>query len=158
MKYKIIAFLLLCTFSAVQAQTDSLSLVKKRNAECIVASTFVPGLGQMLKGHHVEGSLFLLSEVALVGAATFPYLLAQDQLKTIQDPNTAYSSFVSAKKSYNNQRIVSYTLYGAAAALHIVNMARAYTLQDKKIQYAVYPTAIPTQDDYAYGVGLTLKF
>lgn len=57
------------------------TLRKKRNTTAIIASTFIPGMGQMLKKQGGSGAAFLISELALFGGGTACYFLGQTKQK-----------------------------------------------------------------------------
>lgn len=133
------------------------------NGKALVASFFIPGLGQMIKRRYTEGSFTLIGELALVGGGVGTYFIGKEQLKIMQDRNVEYGAFQSAKNMYNTMRIVSYTCYGAAAALYIFNLYRAYTVTPRiKNGIAFYPTLIPTneyvQPTYTMGAGMSINF
>lgn len=130
------------------------------NGKALAASFFIPGSGQMIKRRYTEGSLTLLGELVLVGGGVGTYFIGKKQLNIMQDRTVEYEAFHSAKNTYNTMRIVSYTCYGAAAALYIFNLYRAYTITPRpKRGIAFYPTVIQS-DEYnlAMGVGMTIKF
>lgn len=134
-------------------------VVQKENGIALLESIFVPGLGQMLKGYYVEGSLMLAGELALIGGGIGTYCAAQNKLEIMKDKSGTYESFITARQQYNGLRAANYTLYGVTIALHAFNMYRAYTLKSKKSTYAFNPTIIPMEEDKsAYGVCLTVNF
>ncbi len=130
------------------------------DGKALAASFFIPGSGQMIKRHYTEGVFTLVGELALVGGGVGTYFIGKKQLGIMQDRTVEYEAFHSAQKMYNTMRIVSYSCYGAAAALYIFNLYRAYTVQARpKRAYAFYPTVIPAEDyNVAMGVGMTIKF
>lgn len=132
---------------------------KSGNGLALLKSTFVPGLGQMGKGHVGKGWGVLLGELALVGGGLTCYGIANQQLDKMKDPATTLTEFGSAKKTYNNCRVTSIVFYSAAAALYVGNLFQAYFIRDKKQGLITfYPALIPTEDDMAAGVGLTYNF
>lgn len=132
---------------------------KKENSIAIVGSTFVPGLGQMLKGHYLEGALTLGGELALIGAGVGTYVAAKNKLEILGTEKCTYDVYCTTKKEYNGLRAANYTMYGLALAVHAFNMYRAYTLSSKKNTYAFLPVIIPMEEDNAaYGVCLTVNF
>lgn len=132
---------------------------KKSNARAIVASTFIPGLGQMNKGHYLEGSLTLVGEVALLGAGVGTLYAARKQTKIMNSYGIDYATYQAAQKARPIYQGVSYACFGLAAVLYGVNLWRAYTLEPKPRNYAFYPAIISTDNNnYAYGLGATIKF
>lgn len=140
-----------------QRQRDS-------NTRAIVASTFIPGLGQMLKGHGGSGTAFLLSEIVLFGGGTACYFMGQKQVKTMKAVGTSYEDYKSAKNMKNTYDIAMYTAFGLGAVLHIGNMVHAWVVKDKHLPQNISfaPAIIPTnellQPSYAYGAGVQIKF
>lgn len=132
---------------------------KKANTSAIVASVFIPGVGQMLKEHYVEGALTLVGEVALLGAGVGTYFGAKQQTKIMNSYGIDYATYQSAQKAKPIYQGVSYTCFALAAVLYGVNLWRAYTLEPKQRNYAFYPTIIQTENtSYALGLGATIKF
>ena len=149
--------------TAVKYEKYSKEYIQKQKA----ASIFVPGAGQMMKHQYTEGSLTLVGELALVGGGVSCYFVGKKQLNIMKDRLVEYDSFRSAEKTYNSMRIASYTCYGAATALYIYNLCRAYLLPNMnknlkgkyKLETQVYPTLIPTSDvNLAIGMGVSVKF
>lgn len=151
-------------WNAQQAQKakDAKKAEAKRNAAALVASVFVPGVGQMTKGHYVEGAITLVGEVALIGGGVGTLLGAQKQTKIMNSYGIDYATYQSAQKAKPIYQGVSYACFGLAAVLYGVNLWRAYTLTPKQRNYAFYPTIIPMEDttnsNYALGLGATIKF
>ena len=139
-------------------------VVHKSNTRAIVASTFIPGLGQMLKGQGGSGAAFLLSEVVLFGGGTTCYFLGQNQAKIMKEKGTTYEQYTNAKKMKNVYDIAMYTAFGIGAAVHIGNMVHAWVVKDKKLaqNIAFAPAIIPTNEystpSYAMGAGIQIKF
>lgn len=135
---------------------------KKSNTNAIIASAFIPGTGQMLKGHYTEGALTLVGEVALLGAGVGTYFGAKQQTKIMNSYGIDYATYQAAQKAKPIYQGVSYTCFGLAVVLYGVNLWRAYTLEPKQRNYAFYPTIIPventTNSNYALGLGATIKF
>lgn len=141
---------------------DSLRIVRSNNAKALAASIFIPGAGQMVKRHYVEGSLTLIGEVALLGAGVGTYFGAKQQTKIMNSYGIDYATYQAAQKAKPVYQGVSYTCFGLAAILYGVNLWRAYTIEPKQHNYAFYPTIIPventTNSNYALGLGATIKF
>ena len=138
--------------------------VQKSNTRAIVASTFIPGLGQMIKGQGGAGAAFLVSELALFGGGTACYFLGQKSLKQMQAYGVSYDDYLAAQKNKQVCDIAMYTCFGLGAAVHITNMVHAWLCPDKHLQSTVSfaPTLIPTNEysspSYAMGVGVQYKF
>lgn len=137
---------------------------KKSNARALAASTFIPGLGQMLKGQGGSGAAFLLSEVALFGGGTVCYFMGQKQVETMKATGTTYTQYTDAKKMKNVYDIAMYAAFGVGAVVHIGNMVHAWVVKDKHLAQNVTfaPAIIPineyTTPSYAYGAGVQIKF
>ena len=138
--------------------------VAKSNGRALVASTFIPGLGQMLKGQGGSGAAFLLSEVVLFGGGTACYFLGQEQSKIMKSTGTTYEQYSDAKKMKNTLDIAMYTAFGIGAVVHIGNMVHAWVVKDKHLAQnitfapAIIPTNEYTTPSYAYGAGVQIKF
>lgn len=136
----------------------------RSNTRAIVASTFIPGVGQMLKGQGGAGAAFLLSEVALFGGGTVCYFLGQNQAKIMKSTGTTYEQYVTAKNQKNILDIAMYACFGVGAAVHIGNMINAWYAKDLHMSsnWAFVPAVIPTNEfsnpSYAYGAGVQIKF
>lgn len=137
---------------------------KKSNTRAIVASTFIPGLGQMLKGQGGSGAAFLISELALFGGGTACYFIGQDQLRTMKAMGTSYNDYINAKKTKNICDIAMYTCFGVGVAVHIGNMIHAWCMKDKHLSAnltfapAIIPVNVYSNPSYAYGAGVQIKF
>lgn len=137
--------------------------VQRSNARAIVASTFIPGMGQMLKKQGGSGAAFLISELILFGGGTACHFLGEEQaniMKTTKD----YSEYKNAKNMKNTLDIAMYTAFGVGAAVHIANMVHAWYVKDKHLSKDITftPTIIPTNEystpSYAVGAGVQFKF
>ena len=136
----------------------------KSNGRALAASTFIPGLGQMLKGQGGSGAAFLISELALFGGGTACYFLGAEQAKIMKAPGTSYSEYQNAKKMKNVYDIVMFSAFGVGAAVHIANMVHAWYVKDKKapVNFTFVPAIIPVNElsspSYAVGAGVQIKF
>ena len=139
-------------------------LIVKSNTRALLASTFIPGMGQMLKKQGGTGAAFLISEIALFGGGTACYFLGEDQVKIMKSTGTSYSDFQNAKNLKNTLDIAMFTCFGIGAAVHIANMVHAWYVRDKKLvaRFAFTPAIIPTNEystpNYAMGAGVQIKF
>ena len=137
---------------------------RKSNARAIVASSFIPGMGQMLKGQGGAGAAFLVSEVALFGGGTACYFFGQEQAR-IMKTSISYEDYAVARDNKRTWDIATYCCFGVGAAVHIANMVQAYFAIDKRLQNhntAFIPALIPTNEyshpQYAMGAGVQIKF
>lgn len=133
---------------------------KRTDTNALVASLFIPGLGQMLKYHTVEGGVTLACEVTLLGIGVGTYFGAKKQNNIMNSYGIDYNTYKSAADSKKALQGTSYAFFGLAVALYGVNLWRAYTLKPKRRNLTFYPTIIPTNDNtnYALGMGATINF
>ena len=136
------------------------NFMHKKNVSAMVASVFVPGVGQMVKRHYGSGVLTLLGEVVFVGGAVSSYFIAQNQLSIMNDYNVSIGDFNSAKKNYGICRITNLACLSAAGALYVYSLIRTGTMQYKmkNDHLSFIPALIPTEQGLASGVYLTVKF
>lgn len=146
-------------FDGCNTYTNFGKLKKRYDARAIAASTFIPGMGQMLKGQYGAGCGFLFSELALFCGGTACYFLADKQNDIMTKRGTSYDDYNAAKNKKNTYNIAMYCCFGAGAALHIANMCHAYMCFDKKLAKrlsAFEPAIIPineySQPNYALGI------
>ena len=146
--------------------------MKQIDGIALAASFFVPGAGQMYKGEGGKGAGILISEVALVGGGVTCYFLGKKQLNIMRDRTVEYTAFNAAQKNYNTMRIISYSCYGAAAALYIFNLCHAYLMhpsEDPKVkkrlgveEIGFCPSIMPINEfsnpSYAMGAGIQIRF
>ena len=138
---------------------DSLRIVRDNNAKALAVSVFLPGVGQMIKRHYLEGTLTLVGEIALLGAGVGTHFAAKKQAKTMNSYGIDYDTYKSAQKAKPIYEGVSYACFGLAAVLYGINLWRAYTIEPKQSKYAFYPTLILTNDNnYALGLCANIKF
>lgn len=149
--------------AAEKRKQDSLQIVKDRNTRAIVASTFIPGLGQMLKKQGGTGAAFLLSEIVVFGGGTACYFFGEEQSK-IMKTSKDYNEYTNAKNLKNTLDIAMYTAFGVGAAIHITNMIHAWYVKDRNlpVNMTFAPAIIPTNEfsnpSYAMGAGVQIKF
>lgn len=145
-------------------EEEQKSEVKHRNTTAIVASSFIPGMGQMLKGQYGSGTAFLVSEIALFGGGTTCYFLGQEQHRIMKDTGTSYADYQKAKNTKKTLDIAMWTCFGVGIAVHASNMVHAWYVKDKHlpVDWTFAPAIIPTNDllqpSYAYGAGVQIKF
>lgn len=145
---------------AEKRRQDSLRITKSDNTKALIASLFVPGAGQLVKHHHIEGSITLVGEVALLGVGIGTYFGAKKQMDIMNSYGIDYATYQTAHKSIPVYQGVSYACFGLAAVLYGVNLWRAYTLEPKQRFYTFYPTIIPIENtnNYAFGLSANIKF
>ncbi|WP_298062022.1 hypothetical protein [uncultured Rikenella sp.] len=144
-----------------QDQNDQNSLKKQKktaNTKALGLS-IIPGVGLMQKGRTGEGVAYLLGDIALVGGGVGMLAYANKQQDIMNDRNTNFDQYNTAKSNYNTAKTISYCCFGAAAALYVVNLVRSYVAEPKRIQWAIVPAMNPTSP---YGpnmsVNLTLAY
>ena len=129
------------------------------NGTAFFKSMFVPGIGQIGKGHVAEGVLTLVGEVALVGGAVGCYYIAQDKLNVMRDPIVNYEDFITARQTYNTCQTTSYILWGTAGALYVFNLIRAVSAKPRYRDGLTFaPSFIPSETGLTPGVSFTLNF
>ena len=134
------------------------SYIHKKNVSAIVASALVPGSGQMIKRHYGEGIATLVGEVALIGAGAGTYIAAKNKENIMNSYNIDYETYQSAQQSQKVLQGVSYTMFGLAVVVYGINLWLAYTMDVKQKQYVFYPTINSNNNNYALGLGATIKF
>ncbi len=133
---------------------------RKANAGAFVASTFIPGMGQMIKKHGGAGAAFLISELALAGGGTACYFVGKEQTKTMESLGTTYDGYLIAKKKKKMMDIGMLVGYGGGALVHITNMIHAACVKDDRQTNVTWSMAmIPTNeyDKFAYALGVGVK-
>ncbi len=149
---------------SADAEAKEKELQKEASKRAIIASTFIPGMGQMLKKQGGSGTAFLISELALFGGGTACYFLGQNQLKNMKASTTSYEDYKTAKNMKNTLDIAMYACFGVGAAVHIANMVHAWYVKDKNpsIRVAFVPAVIPINEfsnpSYAMGAGVQITF
>lgn len=136
----------------------------KENGKPLAASVFLPGLGQMIKGHGAEGAFTLIGELGLIGGGVATYYVAKNELELLKTGTLDLNGYNTATQKYNDMRIVTYTLFAAAGALYVFNLCRAYLVIDKKNNshlknLSFHPAILPTENQQiAMGVGMSVMF
>lgn len=150
-----------------QMRADSINNLKKNNAKmgaaATAASIFIPGSGQMLKGHYGAGVGFLLSEIVLCGGGTFLYFWGQKNEKgLLQNYNSsveAYDAYQSNSKTKKICDIGMLSCFGAAAVLHVANIIHAGCIKDRRHPSLSFsPSITPTPNSTAYGLAMRYNF
>lgn len=138
--------------------------IAKYNGRSLAASTFIPGMGQMLKKQGGSGTAFLLSELAVFGGGAACYYLGKQQTKKMNSFGISYDEYKSAANMKNIMNIAMYTCFGVGAAIHISNMVHAWYVKDKNLPVHVtfVPAIIPINElsnpSYAMGAGVQITF
>lgn len=139
--------------------------LKKNDKKAIAASTFIPGLGQMLKGQYGAGCGFLFGELALFGGGTACYFLENKQTDIMSKRGISYDDYITAKNNKQTYKIAMYCCFATGAALHIANMCHAYCCRSKRMmrdKVFLEPSIIPINDyaniNYALGVKVQYNF
>lgn len=150
--------------SIAKAEKDAKELKKKENApnvKSLVSSIFVPGLGQILKGHALEGSLTMVGSIGCLAVGIGTYASGKKQLDFIKENKLGINEFKSAKKKYKSLQATSYIFYSLSGIIYAFNLYRSWTIETKKYSsfyYSFYPTVIPSENDLALGVGMSVNF
>ncbi len=141
------------------------SLTKKRTANVkALGLSVIPGVGLMQKGRTGEGVAYLLGDIALIGGGVGMLAYANKQQDIMNDRNTNFDQYNTAKSNYNTAKTVSYCCFGAAAALYVVNLVRSYVAEPKpgaRLQWAVVPSMNPTSpygSNMSINLALSYKF
>lgn len=158
--YRVWVLCQVATSGNVQPQWEELKGTgDDRPGIALVKSMFVPGLGQIGKGHVAEGTITMVGDVALIGGAVGCYYMAKDKLNVMRDPQVTYDDFTAAQKSYNTLRTTSYILWGAAAGVYVFNLVRAVTAKPRRTDMlTVAPSVMPTEDGFTPSLSLTFNF
>lgn len=150
--------------AAEKQRQDSLRMVRKSNARALAASTFIPGMGQMLKKQGGSGAAFLLSEVIVFGGGAACYYLGKQQTEKMNSFGISYDEYKSAVNMKNKMNIAMYACFGVGATIHIANMVHAWYVKDKNlpVHVAFVPAIIPINElsnpSYAMGAGVQITF
>lgn len=134
--------------------------LQKKNITATVASVFVPGAGQMIKGHYGSGVATLLGEVSLISGAVTSYYIAQNQRDIMNSFDVSSSSYNTAYKNYKVCRTTYITCLSTAGALYVYNLIRTFTMKQKfhNRNLSFSPALIPIENSMSAGFSLTLKF
>ncbi len=132
--------------------------VDRYNWSCLFRS-IVPGVGQMSKGHVGKGVVTLVGETLLVGSAVGCYFLAENQFKKMQASEYCDQAYALAQSNYSILKKSQPFLWGAAGALYVFNLVRAFTLDKKTTDNLVIaPSVMCTPRATTPTFGLTLRF
>lgn len=121
-----------------------ISKKNKRDANATaLAYSLIPGVGLMKKGHKTEGTIYLVSDIALLGCGLGLLAYSNNQQAILNNKNSTFEQYNTAKNNYNIAKSVSYCCFGAAATLYCVNLIRSYFARptiDGSIQWAIAPS------------------
>ena len=140
---------------------------KKRNSRInntALAYSIIPGVGLMTKGHYIEGSCYLLADVALIGGGFGALSQANKQNDLIKTGFLDRDQILQAQKKRDNAKVASYCCFGAAAAVYVVNLIRSYVAEPKnRKSFAINITpemapAICGKSDMFMNFALTYSF
>lgn len=150
--------------SIANAEKNAIKEKRKKNGIALVESMFLPGVGQMVKGHGAEGAFTLIGELGLIGGGVATYYVAKNELELLKTGTLDLNGYNTSTQKYNDMRTVTYTLFAAAGALYVFNLCRAYLATDKKSQtnlknLSFYPAIVPIENQQvAMGAGMTINF
>lgn len=147
--------------SLVKIVTSDHNLTVNRKA---MLYSFVPGLGLMKKGHPIEGTIYLVGEVACVGSIITSQNFRQNSFKKLSNTTDA-----KMKTKYANQvntcTAVRNISIGTAALLYGLNLWRSYVAEpsmsaEPKWQWVFAPTPMDNEisDEIGLGIALTYRF
>lgn len=151
-------------YDAQKAQKESAirDQVQQSNAAAIAMSAFIPGSGQMYKGHYTEGVFTMIGDLGLIGGGVACHFMANKQRDIAKAWNVDYDTYSAANKQEKNLRIAEYSLFGAAGALYIFNLCRAYLAPNKKLMSKLnadlYPTMIPVNGTQNPAMAIQINF
>lgn len=140
------------------------SATKKTINGKALAYSLIPGVGLMMKGHKVEGTVYMVGDIALIGGG-FAFMANANKQKDIMNSHsTGIDQYKSAEKKYNSSKTAAYCCFGAAAGLYIVNLVRGYVAEPKpgaRLQWAVVPSVasnIYGETNMSVNLALSYKF
>lgn len=124
-----------------------------------LACSLFPGLGQIIvKKNKPVGYAFMIGDLALIGGGVFCLLESNNQYDISQNPNYTSNYRQDAYDNYKMLDTSSKILFGAAAAVYVINLYTAYKMPKKTNGFALTPKLIPENNDLAFGVGISYNF
>lgn len=129
-----------------------------------LAYSLIPGVGLMMKGHKVEGTVYMVGDIALLGGGLAFMAQANKQKDIMNSHSTGIDQYKSAEKKYNSSKTAAYCCFGVAAALYVVNLVRGYVAEPKpkaRLQWAVVPSVAPNmygEPNMSVNLALSYKF
>lgn len=133
---------------------------RKTNFKAAGVSTFVPGLGLVLKGHN-EGYAYLGAEAALcLGGVMVPELMRKSYINKRNNETNANNRDVYTSRA-NACRKISIISGTCAGLLHVANIVHSFIAEpksDAKLHWQV--AAIPVDNGFSneYAMGLSLSY
>ena len=124
-----------------------------------LACSFFPGLGQIIvKKNKPVGYAFMIGDLALVGGGVYCLLESNNQYDISQNPNYTSNYRQDAYDNYKMLDTSCKILFGAAAAVYVINLYTAYKMSTKTKGFAFAPKLIPENNNLAYGIGISYNF
>ena len=124
-----------------------------------LACSLFPGLGQIIvKKNKPVGYAFMIGDLALIGGGVFCLLESNNQYDISQNPNYTSNYRQDAYDNYKMLDTSSKILFGAAAAVYVINLYTAYKMPKKTNGFALTPKLIPENNDLAFGIGISYNF
>jgi hypothetical protein len=118
-----------------------------------------PGLGQIIvKKNKPVGYAFMIGDLALIGGGVYCLLESNNQYDISQNPNYTSNYRQDAYDNYKMLDTSSKILFGAAAAVYVINLYTAYKMPTKTKGFAFAPKLIPENNNLAYGIGISYNF
>jgi len=118
-----------------------------------------PGLGQIIvKKNKPVGYAFMIGDLALIGGGVYCLLESNNQYDISQNPNYTSNYRQDAYDNYKMLDTSSKILFGAAAAVYVINLYTAYKMPKKTNGFALTPKLIPENNDLAFGIGISYNF
>lgn len=150
------------TYKIEVVKMKTLSQVKKSENGKALAYSIIPGLGLIQKGHKAEGISYLIGDVALLGAGIGFSSSASSQKKIMNDVNTGIDEYNKAKSKYDSSKTASYICFGAAGAVYVINLIRAYVATPKpnaRINWNITPLSMNTHNGMpSQGISFALTY
>lgn len=118
-----------------------------------------PGLGQIIvKKNKPVGYAFMIGDLALIGGGIYCLIESNNQYDISQNPNYTNNYRQDAYDNYKMLDTSSKILFGAAAAVYVINLYTAYKMPTKTKGFAFAPKLIPENNNLAYGIGISYNF
>lgn len=148
--------------TAEQRQKDEQkSAVRETNGKAL-AYSLIPGVGLMMKGHKVEGTVYMVGDIALIGGGFALMANANKQRDIMNSYSTGIDQYKSAEKKYKSSKTAAYCCFGTAAGLYIVNLVRGYVAEPKRgARLQVVPSVTSTmygEPNMSVNLALSYKF
>ena len=112
------------------------------NWQAALKSTFIPGWGQISKGHVTEGVITLTGEAVVVGGAVATYYWGQSVARQMRNDGGVIAIHTAHHDQYKALTTANHVLWGAAAALWLVNIYRAFVAEPQQRGTASIATSL----------------